>query len=148
MPIAFSKAFSHNTEQLKVSILGVQMFQQSSTKLIINPSFISILQFFSPCCVIFLCIRKCDQNEFRYAVYICCISFHTVEAQLMACSAVIKEIKIQTSFSKTHSAGLSTKINKQSLQTHPKIGFTNLHSIWLSFLGWYGEMLRMNSGVQ
>lgn len=55
-----------------------------------------------------------------------------VEAQLVACSAVIKEIKIQTSFTKTHSSGLSTKINTQphqSLQCSPKSWFTHLNSL-------------------
>lgn len=37
--------------------------------------------------------------------------FLAVEAQLVACSAAIKEIKIRTSDTKTHSSGLSTKIN-------------------------------------
>lgn len=37
--------------------------------------------------------------------------FLAEEAQLVACSAVIKEIEIQTSDTKTQSSGLSTKIN-------------------------------------
>ena len=53
--------------------------------------------------------------------------FLALEAQLVVCSAVIKEIKIQTSFTKTHSSGLSAKINTQrSLQCSPKSLFTHL----------------------
>lgn len=50
--------------------------------------------------------------------------FLAEEAQLVACSAVIKEIKIQTIDTKTQSSGLSTKINTC---THTNT-FTHTHT--------------------
>lgn len=50
--------------------------------------------------------------------------FLAVGAQFEACSAVIKEIKIQTSVTKTRGFGFSTKINTQphqSLQIQARI---------------------------
>lgn len=63
-----------------------------------------------------------------------------VEAQLVACSAAIKEIKIQTGFTKTHSSGLSTQINtqpQQSVRCRPKSWVTHLNGLLMC---WYGKI--------
>lgn len=120
--------FQAITSKSKTVTLEDFQIQQASTKFhqfIINPVFVFNLQF------IITQLVSTQLSMLQMLYVICCLNkvgaewmqtysiqmlhlFLAVEAQLMACSAVIKEIKIQTSFTKTHSSGFSTKISTHS----------------------------------